>query len=251
MLSTRILSAIAQVLSTLSASSANVLLVKHLNDETHTGADARAFLRVLKSSEGIGANNLLVELIENAAVRVSASPKYAFDATMQNLRGWMAYEGWEVTAGALVANAPAIEDSTQLRERLLERLAQSEVDADGCIRAAVDASARHFSTEPIDVNASTGSIRIALETCVRRSAVMVATSRSVVPPEDVWGSALAFLRQQEILTLDEERGIAAAYTFISPSAHLPKGIDDIEWARIVRTVALSICYFVTFVVPAI
>jgi hypothetical protein len=38
--------------------------------------------------------------------------------------------------------------------------------------------------------------------------------------------------------------LARVYTFISPGAHLPKGVTDEEWARLARTFGLSSTHFV-------
>jgi hypothetical protein len=38
--------------------------------------------------------------------------------------------------------------------------------------------------------------------------------------------------------------LARVYTFISPGAHIPKGITEEEWARLSRTFALGACFFV-------
>ena len=96
---------------------------------------------------------------------------------------------------------------------------------------------------PPDYNGSTTKVRIALETVARRAAAAVARKKGGGYPNDSWGKALQFLRSDGVIEAGEEEILARVYTFISPGAHVPKGVTAEEWARLARTFGLSSAYF--------
>ncbi len=61
--------------------------------------------------------------------------------------------------------------------------------------------------------------------------------------EYTWGKALHLLRTTGVIEPQEEEILSRVYTFISPGAHVPKGITAEEWARLARTFGLSSAYF--------
>ena len=119
----------------------------------------------------------------------------------------------------------------------------SGLDADGAIKAAIDNSSKDFVAQPPDFNGSITKVRIALETIARRAAAALATKTGKSYPEDSWGKALQFLRLAGTIEPSEEEILARMYTFISPGAHVPKGVTAEEWARLARTFGLSSAYF--------
>ena len=135
------------------------------------------------------------------------------------------------------------EEVTGIRDKLIEVLGDSGLDADGAIAGSIDGSARAFVAQPPDLNSSVTMVRIVLETIARRGAKALAAKRGAIPPEDSWGKALHFLRAQGAIELPEEEVLVRVYTFTSPGAHVPKGISEEEWARLARTFAVSSSYF--------
>jgi hypothetical protein len=77
----------------------------------------------------------------------------------------------------------------------------------------------------------------------RRAAAAAAKKKGGGYPEDSWGKALQLLRSSGVIELEEEQILSRVYTFISPGAHVPKGITAEEWARPARTFGLSSAYF--------
>jgi len=77
---------------------------------------------------------------------------------------WLFHDGLSVNDSRLVALAPAVEKATGIRDRLLEELAASGLDADRALDRALNEAAEAFRSQPPDSNESTTKVRIALET---------------------------------------------------------------------------------------
>jgi hypothetical protein len=96
---------------------------------------------------------------------------------------WLFHDGLSVNDGRLVALAPAVEEATGIRDRLLEELAASGLDADRALDRALNEAAEAFRSQPPDFNESTTKVRIALET-----AAPCWEARAPVPPAMRCGS---------------------------------------------------------------
>jgi hypothetical protein len=86
-------------------------------------------------------------------------------------------------------------------------------------------------------------VRIAFETVARRAAAVIEARKSGNYPDYPWGKALQLLRADGVIEPQEEEILARVYTFISPGAHVPRGVTAEEWARLARTFGLSSAYF--------
>ena len=54
---------------------------------------------------------------------------------------------------------------------------------------------------------------------------------------------LAYLRKSGFITTQEEEGLSGVFSFVSPGAHEPFGPDDIEMARLGRSLTIGLIYF--------
>ena len=63
---------------------------------------------------------------------------------------WLFHDGLSVNDGRLVALAPAVEEATGIRDRLLEELAASGLDADRALDRALNEAAEAFRSQPPD-----------------------------------------------------------------------------------------------------
>jgi hypothetical protein len=169
--------------------------------------------------------------------------KHVFKSGIEELERWALHDGWIVENGTLVRVTPAAEEATGIRDKFLQDIQTSGLDADSAIKTAVEDSSKNFVAEPPDFNGSTTKVRIALETVARRAAVAVAKKKGGGYLDDSWGKALQFLRSSGVIEGQEEEILARVYTFVSPGAHVPKGITAEEWARLARTFGLSSAYF--------
>jgi hypothetical protein len=231
--------AIVQVLSTISTATAETFLYKHLGV-----SKVPSFLPVLASAPPEALKAMLTELPANNKILYGAAPvKHVFKSGIEELERWALHDGWIVENGTLVRVTPAAEEATGIRDKFLQDIQTSGLDADSAIKTAVEDSSKNFVAEPPDFNGSTTKVRIALETVARRAAVAVAKKRGAGYLDDSWGKALQFLRSSGVIEGQEEEILARVYTFVSPGAHVPKGVTAEEWARLARTFGLSSAYF--------
>lgn len=188
--------------------------------------------------------SMLVELLSaNKVLRAAAPLKGVFDESVGELQRWALHDGWIVERTELVRVTPLAEEVTGIRDKFAEDLASSPLDHDGAIRVTLDGSSKDFVAQPPDFNGSITKARIVLETVGRRAAQHIAAANGVPYPEDSWGKALVLLRAQSVIEPTEEEILARVYTFVSPGAHVPKGITEEEWARLSRTFSVSSSYF--------
>jgi hypothetical protein len=240
------IASVAQLLAALRSGAAEVLLYKHLgthrNDLIPPGAGG--ILDALRYAQSDEVKSLVGELVrENDAIRADASEEYIFNGRWRELERWLLHDGWGIENKQLVRLVPDVEESTGIRDKLLEELEATGLDGDRAIRNCIEDASKSFIVEPPNYNDSITKVRIALETFARRAARNLAQTRSIPYPQDSWGRALQFLKTANVLEAEEEEILTRVYTFISPGAHVPAGVTDEEWARLARTFALSSCYF--------
>jgi hypothetical protein len=238
---------VVQLLGALNIGAARMLLYKHLGvREYQYEPNTSGFLQALETAQNDSVNSLVGEIVrEKDAVRADAPTKHVFEGRWREVERWLLHDGWAIENGQLVRLMPEAEEATGVRDRLIEELRSSDLDNDGAIRKCIEESAKSFMAEPPDYNEATTKVRIALETIARRAATKVAdTKGGVAYPEDSWGKALAFLKKEGVLELEEEQTMVRVYTFISQGAHVPVGITGEEWARLARTFGLSSSYFI-------
>jgi hypothetical protein len=84
-----------------------------------------------------------------------------------------------------------------------------------------------------------------LETLAIDLAAEVAARNPAGPAYDTikWGSVISFLRLQGVLTTEVEKGLAGVYGFVSPGAHRLLGLTEEEMARLGRSIALAMSWF--------
>lgn len=58
-----------------------------------------------------------------------------------------------------------------------------------------------------------------------------------------WGEVIAFLRNNGEITVEEEKGLAGVFGFLSPGAHRAVGISEDQMTRLGRSFALNMCWF--------
>ncbi len=245
MLSRQVLASMAQLLAALSHDGRYTIIYKHFGVNISSyGSGQTAFLNLFGDQDWDAIMSLLKELASRStAIRVQALPRYVYDEWWEDLRKWLLYDGWTIEDNQLVRIAPAAEEATGTREKLLENLSVSGLDADHAIAGFVEDAAASFTAEPPDFNDSVTKVRLALETLARRTAKAISDRGPGDYTADSWGHALLYLRQHEVIEQAEEEVLARIYTFISPSAHVPKGMSDEEWARLARTFGLGGTYF--------
>ena len=231
--------AMAQVLSTISSTAAETFLYKHLGV-----SEVPSLLSELVSAPPEALKAMLTEILANNKILYGAAPvKHVFKSGVEDLERWALHDGWIVENGILGACNPCCRGGNWHSRQVPSGHQTSGLDADCAIKTAVEDSSKNFVAEPPDFNGSTTKVRIALETVARRAATAIAKKKGGGYPDDSWGKALQFLRSSGIIEPQEEEILARVYTFISPGAHVPKGVTAEEWARLARTFGLSSAYF--------
>jgi hypothetical protein len=243
MLTNQTRAALVQLLQAISPDAIRLLLLKHLGQDIWP-IDTHKLLYVLNGADAEGMAGLLVELLAGrTAVRADAPRKFVFDGRLDDFRGRLRADGFEVIEDALVRLLPAAEPAAQIGDYLEQALSACDLDYDGQITRMIRDSHSALSATPPDYNDSTTKARIALETIARRSVSKISHTRGKASPQDTWGPALNFLRLEGVITRAEEEALAKVYTLISPGAHVPKGLTDEQWALLARTFAVSAAYF--------
>lgn len=186
-------------------------------------------------------------------LRSRVEPRYRFDERYRDLRQCLLLDGYDVqefsAEGALVRRLvrvdPAIGDGPPVEDELRQALRTSSLPRALDVLAMIDASDRAYRAAAPDYNAALTNARVALETLAADFAAAVASTMTPSPTYDgsKWGAVLSFLRGCERLSLKEEEGLAGVYKFLSQGAHRPAGISDAHMARLGRSFALNMCWF--------
>lgn len=177
-------------------------------------------------------------------LRVPVSPKVRFDERMHDLTQCLALDGYAIVEKKLTQIDPSIADVSPIDDDLIEALKTSGAPRKNEIIQKISDSAQAFRNNPPDYNASLTNARVALETLASDIAQHVppAPGRPAVDPTK-WGDVLTHLRFAGELTVEEEKGLAGVFGFLSPGAHRPVGIPEVQMARLGRSFALNMCWF--------
>ena len=189
-------------------------------------------------------HSLVSEVIRTRGdLRNQVTPRYRYDERWDDLVLCLLLDGYKVGDGQLVAIDPTIEGAKPLSDELTASLSRSGLpQADGVIRM-LDNSTVAFRGVPPDINACLTEARVALQTIATSIANARQTSHPRAYDESKWGQVLAYLRTSDLITTEEEKGLSGVYGFISPGAHEPFGPGDIEMARLGRSLAIGMIYF--------
>ena len=193
-------------------------------------------------------DEILLSLVEEIArtggdLRSRVSPKYCYDERFSDLCRCLQLDGYLLEGKNLTQTDPSISDAPSLDDDLLLELNASGLTDAEEIARKINTSSELFRTSPPNYNACLNDIRVALETLAKTIAATQQSSESPAYDKTKWGSVICFLKTEGFITLEEEKGLAGVYGFISPGSHRPVGISDEKMARLGRSLALSMCWF--------
>lgn len=189
---------------------------------------------------------VLAEIVATQGdLRSRVNPKYRFDERMHDLTQFLLLDGYAIQVQKLVQIDPSIEDAAPLEDDLIVALQRSGAPRLTEIVNKIADSALAFRATPPDYNAALVNARVALETLAADVAADVASAMRLAPSYNQanWGEVLAFLRSSGEITLEEEKGLAGVFGFLSPGAHRPVGIPEGQMTRLGRSFALNMCWF--------
>lgn len=176
-------------------------------------------------------------------LRTRINPKYRHDERLSDLWRCLQLDGYIIDGATLVQTDPSISDAPPLDDDLILELQASGLpDAEEVIKKINDSSELFRSTPP-NFNGCLNDIRVALETLAR--AIATTQKSASDPPFDQtkWGAVLSFLRSVNFITQEEEKGLAGVYGFVSPGSHRSLCISEEQMARLGRSFALGMCWF--------
>lgn len=225
------------------------------------------FVVVLVSKHGIGISigngSVLIDLIgclrsasdeqmlslveeiarTNGDLRSRVNPKYRYDERFSDLCRCLQLDGYLLEGKTLTQTDPSIGDAPPLDDDLLQELRASGLSDAEEIAEKINASSESFRSSPPNYNACLNDVRVALETLARAIATTQQQADSPAYEKTKWGSVLGFLKAVGFITQEEEKGLAGVYGFVSPGSHRPVGISEEEMARLGRSLALGMCWF--------
>ncbi|HBO3354322.1 TPA: hypothetical protein L4S42_002134 [Pseudomonas aeruginosa] len=203
-------------------------------EQTLVGLDDSVVLLILQDIVGTQSN-----------LRAAVTPKTRFDERMHDLTQCLLLDGYIVQDKRLLQTDPSITDAPSVDDDLIIALRSSSAPTREAIITKINDSAEAFRASPPDYNAALTNARIALETLAADVAADVAyqqaSNASYNPAK--WGEVIAFLRTSGEITVEEEKGLAGVFGFLSPGAHRPIGIPQSQMTRLGRSLALNLCWF--------
>lgn len=223
-----------------------VLLEKHGMPGEGLHMTHRQFLRGgMEGASEEQLRGLLDEIIRTSGdLRSRIAPRYRHDERWRDLFFCLNLDGYRLEAGErLVAVDPTVEGAAPVEDDLTAELNRSRLAESQEIVRLINSSGDAFRRAPPDYNGCLTTARVALETLGRA----IARSRLAAHPgnfdETRWGQVLAYLRTSGLVSVEEEQGIAGVYGFVSPGAHRPIGLTEQETARLGRSLAAAMSYF--------
>jgi hypothetical protein len=190
--------------------------------------------------------SLLAEVIATQGeLRQRLKPHYVFDERFRDLTQCLRLDGYEVTSErTLVRLDPTLAQAPPVEDDLVRSLQASAAPSRDEIVRKINDSADAYRRTPPDYNAALTNARVALQTMARDVA------QDLVPPAqsfpyDIgkWGDLLRYLRERDEISVEEERGLAGVFGFVSPGAHRAIGLSEEQMTRLGRSLALSMCWF--------
>jgi hypothetical protein len=222
-----------------------VLVNKHgIRFSAEEGRLLTELINCFRSAEDVPLLSLIEEIVRtDGDLRARVEKKYRHDERFGDLRRCLQLDGYIVENKRLSQIDPSFIDAPLLDDDLLVELNASGLSGAEEIVRKVNSSSELFRSSPPNYNACLNDIRVALETLAK--AIAVAQQLSSSPPYDntKWGSVIGFLRIVGFITQEEEKGLAGVYGFVSPGSHRPVGLSEEQMARLGRSLALGMCWF--------
>jgi hypothetical protein len=188
--------------------------------------------------------SLIGEIVRTSGdLRARVNPKYRYDERFTDLCRCLQLDGYLLQEKKLTQTDPSIGDAPSLDDDLLQELKTSRLSDAEEIVEKINTSSESFRSSPPNYNACLNDVRVALETLARSIATTQQCVGSQAYEKTKWGSVICFLKAIGFITQEEERGLAGVYNFVSSGSHRPIGISDAEMARLGRSLALGMCWF--------
>lgn len=222
-------------------------------DELESRWRGQSVTALLKEAILQASASQLGELVQELAragnsMRAEISPRYRFDERWDDLLLCLKLDGYakerneyDRELGRFVPVEPVLEGAAVVEDDLTRELRRSGLSDIEGIFEVLESSASAFRRS--DFNGCLSNARVALQTL----ATSIARARTQDYPgnfdDNKWGQVIAYLRSSGFITEKQEEGLTGVFSFISPGSHSPIGFSEEEFARLGRSLAVSICYF--------
>ncbi len=192
--------------------------------------------------------DLLLQVLDEIArttgsLRSKISPKYIYDERLEDLVRCLQLDGYLLDNKTLAQLDPSIGDGEPIEDDLIRELEDSGLTKSDEITRKISESSNLFRATPPNYNACLNDMRVALETLAASIAETRVTATSTPYEPTKWGAVISFLKSVGFITAEEERGLVGVYGFVSPGSHRPLGITEEQMARLGRSLALGMCWF--------
>ena len=189
-------------------------------------------------------HSLLREVVRTQGVLQNQAPtRYEYRERWKDLKLCLLLDGYKVENDQLVAIDPTIKGDEPLDDDLTALLRASDLPEADSVIGMLDSSTEAFRRVPPDVNDCLTKARVALQTTARVIASVRYQSHPRNYDESSWGEVLSYLRTSDFITTEEEKGLAGVFRFVSPGAHRPIEPDELEMARLGRSLSVGMLYF--------
>lgn len=189
---------------------------------------------------------ILAEIVATKGdLRTRVNPKYRYDEREHDLFQCLLLDGYAVQHKTLIQTDPTIGGAAPVEDDLITSLQASQAPSRQQIIDKINDSAAAFRRQPPDYNAALVNARVAMETLAGDVAESVASRMNPAPTfnRKKWGEVVTFLRVHGEISVEQEKGLAGVFGFLSPGAHRPVGIPEDQMTRLGRSFALNICWF--------
>lgn len=203
-----------------------------------------ALANTFRSQDDDTVLSILDEIMRTSGdLRARINPKYRYDERLADLSRCLQLDGYLIGDKQLIQADPSISDAPPLDDDLTQELQVSGLFNATEIICKINDSSKSFRASTPNYNACLNDIRVALETLAGSIAHARASPSSPSYEPTKWGSIIGFLKAIGFVTQEEERGLAGVYGFVSPGSHRPLGLSEEQMARLGRSLALGMCWF--------
>ena len=188
-------------------------------------------------------SDLLDELVRTAGtVRSNIAPRYRFDERWQELLSCLELDGYRVEDGRIVVIEPMIAGATIVSDDLAVALSACGLPEADEIERMVNSSIENYVRVNPDYNACLNSARVALQTLATSIADRISGASPGSYDRSKWGQVIAFLKTRGLIGPAEEAGLTGVFSLISPGSHRPIGLTEREFARLGRSLAITMTF---------
>lgn len=175
--------------------------------------------------------------------RKLASPKDIHDERRRDLKMCLKLDGYVFDEGELTRMEPTLGGHESLEDDLTQALRVSGLSTAGDIQQLLEQSASDFRRSPADFVGALTNARVALQTLATEISRRNSNSHPREFDVTKWGQVITHLRTAGLISVEEEKGIAGVFTFVSPGAHKRIGLSEEELVRLGRSLSVSMIYY--------